>query len=131
MGDDLKPMLSKLLATEGQKRYFFAYGVGKRKDGNGDGELSIRTKKPKKPDIEKELAASKDFCEGVCWTGDKPETKKTVYFQGRGKNVSQALVAKMALTAKFVLGKRYDFQLPSPEQEALANQIPHETDGSA
>ena len=46
MADDLKPMLVKVY--EGKKKYHFAYGTGKRKDGKGDGELVISKKKPKR-----------------------------------------------------------------------------------
>src|SRR5262245_3089394 len=38
VADDLKPMLTKLLASDDEKKFFFAYGAGHRKDGKGDGE---------------------------------------------------------------------------------------------
>src|SRR5262245_7999895 len=37
--EDLKSTLKRVLASGGEKKFFFAYGTGKRKDGKGDGEL--------------------------------------------------------------------------------------------
>ncbi len=68
MAVDLKSMLTKVLSNGGEKKFFFAYGTGKRKDGKGDGELAVRGQKPKKAEIETELAVCKELVEGVCWT---------------------------------------------------------------
>src|SRR5262245_4368093 len=116
MADDLKPMLTKVLASGGEKKFFFAYGAGKRKDGKGEGGLIVRGKKPKKQEVEGELADCKEVLEGVCWVGKGPENSETVYFQGKGKKLSTTVVAKMALTAKREAGRQYDFQPPSPEE---------------
>ena len=61
MADDLKPMLAKVLASEGKKEFFFAYGTGRRKDGKGDGELVVRGKKPPKAEIDGPLSELKVF----------------------------------------------------------------------
>ncbi len=128
MPGDLKSMLTKVTSSGGKKKYFFAYATGKRKDGAGEGELVVSVKKLKKPDIEEELVACKDFFEGQCWTGQGPDDEKTVYFQARGKKLSSMLVTKMKLTAKSVLGKQYDFQLPSPEEEARSVSLKDDDD---
>src|SRR5262245_13389963 len=132
MADDLKPMLTKVLASEGKKKFFFAYGAGKRKDGKGDGELVVRGKKPKKQEVEGALVDCKEVLEGVCWVGNRPDNNKTIYFQGRGKKLSPMIVAKMALTAKRATGRQFDFQLPSPEEEARADKVAEgDADGTA
>jgi hypothetical protein len=132
MANDLKDMLKKLLTFKGEKKFFFAYGTGKRKDGKGDGELVVRGKKPKKAEIEEKLADGKDVFEGVCWTGNRPDNGETVYFQGKGKKLSAMLITKMVKTAKETIGKHYDFQLPSPEEEARAEKLSEgEGDASA
>src|SRR5262249_23269693 len=123
VANDLKPMLARVLASGGDKKFFFAYGVGKRKDKKGDGELAVGGKKPKKPEIEGALDGCKEFLEGVCWAGKGANDGDTVYFQGRGKKLSQMVVAKMALTAKQATGRQHDFQLPSPEEEARVAQL--------
>jgi hypothetical protein len=110
-------MLTKVCA--GKKKYHFAYGTGKRKDGKGEGELLVRGKKLKKQDVE-QACECHDFLMGLCWSSPSGET---VFFQATGKKLSQMLVAKMALTAKRVIGKPYDFQLPSPEEEARASAL--------
>src|SRR5262245_34215010 len=115
MADDLKPMLTKVLASEGKKKFFFAYGAGKRKDGKGDGELVVRGTRPKKQEVEAALADGKEVLEGVCWLGNRPDNAETIYFQGRGKKLSPMIVSKMALTAKRATGLQYDFQVPSSE----------------
>jgi hypothetical protein len=132
MAGELKPMLAKVLTSGGEKKYFFAYGTGKRKDGNGEGDLAVRATKPKKPEIEAALAPCKEFFEGFCWTGHGPDDSKTVYFQSRGKPLSSTLVTKMKLTAKTTLGRQYDFQIASPEEAARADKLadsPSESDG--
>jgi hypothetical protein len=123
MADDLKPTLTKVLASKGEKKFCFAYGAGKRKDGQGDGELIVRPKKPKKQEVEGELADCKEVLEGVCWVGTGTDDGQTIYFQGKGKKLSPAIVAKMALTAKRATGRQYDFQVPSPEEEARADKL--------
>jgi hypothetical protein len=128
MANDLKDKLKKLLASQGQKRFYFAYGVGKRKDGKGEGELAVHGKKLKKAEIEAELADGKEFFEGVCWTGQSPETSDTIYFQGRGKKLSPPIIAKMIKTAKGTAGHQYDFQIPSPEEEARVEKLSEGTE---
>jgi hypothetical protein len=123
MADDLKDMLKKVLASAGKKTFHFAYGPGKRKDKKGEGELAVGGKKPKKAEIEAELTDSGEFYEGICWTGNGPDKGETVYFQGKGKKLSAPIVTKMAKTAKSIAGRQYDFQLPSPEEEARAAQL--------
>jgi hypothetical protein len=118
VADDLKPMLMKVCA--GKKKYHFAYGTGKRKDGKGEGELIVSKKKPKREEVE-EACECKDFLVGRCWSSPDGAI---VYFQATGKKLSNQLVTKMALTAKRVIGKSYDFQLPSPEEEARASALP-------
>jgi hypothetical protein len=120
----MKAMLTKVCA--GKKRFHFAYGTGKRKDGKGDGELLVRGKKLKKQDVEPACECN-DFLLGLCWSSPDGAT---VFFQATGKKLSQTLVAKMALTAKRVLGKQYDFQLPSPEEEARASTLAEGDEGS-
>ena len=51
---------------------------------------------------------------------------ETVYFQGKGKKLSAMIVTKMALTAKHATSQQYDFQMPSPEEEAKGDKL---TDG--
>jgi ubiquinone biosynthesis protein UbiJ len=111
-------MLAKVLASGGAKKFYFAYGTGKRKDGKGDGELAVSGTKPKKTAIEGELSDCKQVLEGVCWTGKGPNDAQTVYFQGKSTKLSATVVAKMVLTVKRVSGRQYDFQVPSPEEEA-------------
>ncbi len=118
MADELKSMLTKVLSNGGKKKFFFAYGTGKRNDGKGEGELAVSGKKPKKSEIESALANCKDLFEGVCWTGDGPENSDTIYFQGRGKKLSPIIVTKMTLTAKTTVGRHYRFDLPSADEEA-------------
>src|SRR4051812_20714965 len=97
MADDLKPTLTKVLASAGKKKFFFAYGTGKRKDGKGDGELAVRGKKPKKAEVEGELADCKELIEGNCWSSPDGET---LFVAAKGKKISGMVVAKMALTVK-------------------------------
>ncbi len=130
MADELKSMLTKVLSNGGKKKFFFAYGTGKRKDGKGEGELAVSGKKPKKVEIESALSDCKDVFEGVCWTGSGPEDGHTVYFLSKGKKLSQMLVAKMKLTAKTTVGHQYDFQLPTPEEETRSLHLV-EGDGEA
>jgi hypothetical protein len=120
VADELKPMLSKVLASGGQKKFFFAYGLGRRKDGKGDGELAVGGKKPKKADLEHVLTDCKQVLEGICWTGNGPEDGETVYFQGKSAKLTVSLVSKMALTAKRMVGRQYDFQIPCEEEELRA-----------
>ena len=87
MADDLKDMLKKVLTSKGEKKFFFAYGLGKRKDGKGDGELAVRGKKPKKPEIEAELGDCKELYEGVCWTGKRTGRRRDgSTFKARARN---------------------------------------------
>ena len=39
-------MLTKVLASGGEKKFFFAYGAGKRKDGKGDGQGKPKAGEP-------------------------------------------------------------------------------------
>jgi hypothetical protein len=119
----LKTTLGKVLTSKGEKKFFFAYAGGRRKDGKGDGELAVLGKKPKKEDVEGELAEKKDYFEGFCWTGNMPENAETIYFQGKGKQLSAAIVAKMVKTAKLTAGKQYDFQIPSEAEELRAAKL--------
>ena len=118
MPNDLKLTLPKLMSSNGGKKFFFAYAAGKRKDGKGDGELLVRGTKPKKTEIEGEMADCKEVVEGVCWTGKTADDAGTVYMQGKGKKISAMLVSKISLTAKRITGKQYDFQVPSEAEEA-------------
>ncbi len=133
MADDLKSVLTKVLASGGEKKFFFAYGMGKRKDGKGEGELAVSGKKPKKNEIEGALAACKEVLEGVCWVGNGNDNGETVYFQTKGKQLSTMVVSKMILTAKSAVGRHYDFQIPSAEEEqrvaALAEGVGEEGHG--
>jgi hypothetical protein len=124
MAGDLKDFLKKVLASKGEKKFFFAYGAGKRKDKKGEGELAVRGKKPKKAEVEAELLDADDVFEGACWIGNRPENGETVYFQAKGKKLSNAIVTKMIKTAKLTTGKQYDFQIPSAEEEARAAGLP-------
>jgi hypothetical protein len=110
MADDLKDMLKKVLASAGKKKFFFAYGSGKRKDKKGEGELAVGAKKPKKADIEAELADAGDVFEGVCWAASEPDHGEAIYFQSLSKKLSTSTVAKMVKTAKTTTGRQYDFQ---------------------
>jgi hypothetical protein len=118
MADDLKASLAKVLHNNGKKRFFFAYGTGKRTDGNGDGHLVVAAKKPKKPDVQAACACS-SFIEGYCWSSIDGGT---LFFTSKTK-LATPIVAKMALTAKKVVGKQYDFQVPSPEEETRGNSL--------
>ncbi|MCI0684622.1 MAG: hypothetical protein L0Y71_21135 [Gemmataceae bacterium] len=131
MADNLlRPMLTKLLASKGEKKFFFAYGAGKRKDGKGDGELAVRRKRFKKQEVGGELVESKQVFEGICWVGKGEADAETIYFQAKGKKLSPMIVAKMALTAKRTAGRQYDFQLPSPDEEARAGNLEDQTDAN-
>ncbi len=117
MAVDLKSVLSQVLSSHGKKDFFFAYGAGKRKDGKGDGEFVVRDKKVAKPEIVAKLADCKEFCEGVCRSGDGPKDGQTIYFEGKGAKLSKQIVAKMKLCAKALTGKQYEFQLPPTEEK--------------
>src|SRR5262245_29705421 len=123
----LKDAIKKLLDSKGEKKFFFAYGAGKRKDNNGEGELSVHGKKPAKKVIEDKLASClvncNDVFEGVCWTGNRPENNETVYFQGKGKKLADGIITRMVKTAHKTVGRKYDFQLPSAEEEARATKL--------
>lgn len=123
MAVDLKVMLKKVLASAGKKKFFFAYGLGKRKDKKGEGELTVRAKKPKKAEVEAELADPGDIFEGVCWSGGGPDDLGTIYYQSKTKKLSMQTIAKMKLTAKVTVGQQFDFQMPSPAEEARANTL--------
>ena len=110
MAVDLRGMLKKVLASAGKKKFFFAYGLGKRKDKKGEGELAVRAKKPKKAEIEAELADPGDVFEGVCWSGSGPDDVGTIYYQSKTKKLSMQTIARMKLTAKVTVGQQYDFQ---------------------
>src|SRR5262245_19752237 len=120
---DLKDMLKRMLASEGKKRFFFAYGLGKRKDKHGEGELVVRGQKPKKSEVEAKLTDAGDFYEGICWLGIGPENSETVYFQSKGKKLSTSIITKMTKTAKNTAKANYDFQMPTPEEEARAETL--------
>jgi hypothetical protein len=117
MADDLKAMLDQVKSGNG-KRFFFAFGTGKRSDGAGDGHLIVGAagKKPKKSDVQA-ACACQAFVEGECWAA-KSDNGTTYYFTGKPA-LAAPMVAKMALTAKKLAGKQYDFQVPSPEQETV------------
>ena len=51
---ELKDMLKKVLTSKGVKKFFFAYGMGKRKDGKRDGEWPCSARNRRRADIEKE-----------------------------------------------------------------------------
>src|SRR5262245_29854260 len=120
MADDLKPMLTRVLASAGRKKFHFAYGTGKRKDGKGDGALVVDRNKLKPEEAEDGLEKAGQTFAGTCWSGPDGET---VYFAGQGKKLSPMIVAKMALTAKRQAGKQYDFRVPTPEEEAQAEKL--------
>src|SRR5262245_48617521 len=123
MAADLKDNVKKVLASEGKKKFFFAYGLGKRKDKKGDGELAVRANKPKKADIEAALIAAGDVYEGFCWLGNRADNAQTLYFQSKGKKLSTTIVKAMVKTAKSTAGNQYDFQMPAPEEEARAEKL--------
>src|SRR5262249_29465555 len=112
----------------GKKKYFFAYGLGKRKDGKGDGALLVDRKKLKPEEAEEDLEKANQTFSGTCWASPDGET---VYFAGKGKKLSSMIVAKMALSAKRQAGKRYDFQVASEEDEAKADALGEEAPGDA
>src|SRR5262245_49652357 len=120
MADDLKPMLAKVMSSAGKKKFYFAYGMGKRKDGKGDGTLMVGNKKLKPEEAEEDLEKAGQTFAGTCW--GSPDGS-VVYFAGKGKKLSPMIVAKMSLTAKRQAGKQYDFQVPSEEDEAKADAI--------
>jgi hypothetical protein len=119
MADDLKTMLVKVLRTNGQRRFFFAYGSGKRIDGNGDGQLIVAVKKPKKPEVQA-ACACQTFVEGFCWSS---LDGSIVFFQSLANPLAAVTVTKMAQTAKRLMGRPFDFQLPSPEEEKRAASL--------
>lgn len=119
MSTDLKTMLPAVLKSSGKRKFFFAYGGGKRTDGNGDGHLIVDIKKPKKPEVQA-ACACQPFFEGCCWSSLDGEV---VYFQSKGSKLGTATIAKMALTAKKLAGRSVDFQIPSPEEESRANSL--------
>src|SRR5262245_40281577 len=105
-------MMTLVMQSKGDQKFYFAYGHGKRKDGKGDGEFAVGGRKVKKSDIEGKLAAPKDVLEGTCWLGQGEDDRGTVYFKGNGKKLSGMVVSKMALTAKALTGGRqFDFQI--------------------
>ncbi len=79
------------------------------------------------------MAACKEVLEGVCWVGNGNDNGETVYFQTKGKQLSTMVVSKMILTAKSAVGRHYDFQIPSAEEEqrvaALAEGVGEEGHG--
>lgn len=119
MADDLKTMLIKVLHSKGRKRFFFAYGTGKRMDGAGDGHLIVGAKKAKKVEVQ-ESCACQAFYEGHCWSSPDGEV---VFFLSKAAKLSAASVAKMALTAKKLSKRQFDFQVPSPEEETRAESL--------
>jgi hypothetical protein len=120
----LKSVVDKVMKSRGKKKYYFAYGTGKRTDGKPyDGALKIGVGgpgKPKKADIEAECACTQ-FFEGTCWSSADGET---VFFRGKGKAVPPATIAKMAFTANRVASKQYDFQAPSAAEEERSDALP-------
>src|SRR5262245_60438433 len=125
MAEDLKPSLQRVITNKGKKKFFFAYGTGKRKDGKGDGALLVGAKKLKKNEVEDECACQQYF-EGFCWSSAEGDV---LYFSGKGKKLSPMIVSKMALTAKKETGKQYDFQVPSDEEEAKAAKLAEGDEG--
>jgi hypothetical protein len=119
VADDLKTMLVKVLRTNGQRRYFFAYGTGKRTDGNGDGHLIVAVKKPKKPEVQA-ACACQTFVEGFCWSS---LDGGIVFLQSLANPLAAVTVTKMAQAAKRLTGRPFDFQVPSPEEEARAASL--------
>jgi hypothetical protein len=128
MADDLKTMLKKVHASKGEKKFHFAYGTGKRKDGKGEGELAVRGKKLKKAEIEAQLTDCKDVFQGVCWTGAETANGETVYFLALNKKLSTTVLTKMKLTAKVTIGRQCDFEIASPEEEARAASLAEATE---
>jgi hypothetical protein len=112
-------MLTKVLRTNGQRRFFFAYGSGKRTDGNGDGHLIVAVKKPKKSEVQA-ACACQTFVEGSCWSS---LDGGIVFFQSLAVPLAAATVTKMAQTAKRMTGRPFDFQLPSPEEATRAASL--------
>jgi hypothetical protein len=74
------------------------------------------------------LTDCKEVFEGLCWAGNGPENSETVYFQAKGKKLSPMIVAKMALTAKKITTRQYDFQMPSADEEARAEKLSESAD---
>jgi hypothetical protein len=122
MAIELKDALKRVLVSAGQKRFYFAYAMGKRSDRKGNGELAVSPKKLKKPDVEGVLIDPGEYYEGFCWLSDQPECE-TTYFQSKGRKLSNQMITRMIQTAKHVAVRAYDFQLPSPEEEARADRL--------
>src|SRR5262245_24508375 len=81
MADELKSMLQSLEKSKGKKRFYFAYGTGKRKDGKAfDGSLAVGGTRIKKEEVEQECACQQ-FFEGRCWSSPDGEV---VYFAAKG-----------------------------------------------
>jgi serine/threonine protein kinase len=134
MADDLKSVLSTLLRSGGQKRFHFAFGIGKRKDKNGDNELVIatRTHKPVKKNIDAQLDGTHGYFEGLCWSGTGPDNLHTVYFRAKNKPLALSDLTKMIATARHVTGHVHDFQLPSEQEAVRAEQLlDHDGDSHA
>ena len=115
---DLRTMLKMVKQNKGKKRFFFAFGTGKRFDENGNGHLVIARNKPKKAHFLEECPCQ-TFTEGRCWSS---LDGGTVYFTSKSK-LATYIVAKMALTAKQLVGKQFDFQIPPPEEEVRGNHL--------
>jgi hypothetical protein len=120
----LKSVVDKVKKSKGKKKYYFAYGTGKRSDGKPyDGALKIGVggpTKPKKVDVEAECACTQ-FFEGTCWSSGDGDT---VFFRGKGKAVPPTTIAKMAITANRIASKQYDFQAPSAAEEERSETLP-------
>jgi hypothetical protein len=128
---DLKDAIKKLFSFNGEKKLFFAYAAGARKDGSGDGELIVGKSRPTKAAVEEKLKAGTGFFEGVCWTGKKAEDQDVVYFQGRGKPISEGIIKLMKATALTVTKLKYRFKLPPKEEEARAARLAEGDAGAA
>jgi hypothetical protein len=118
MANDLATMLKAVQLNKGKKRFCFAFGTGKRHDGLGHGHLVIARNKPKKA-LFKEEFECQTFVEGNCWSS---VDGGTIYFISK-TSLGTSTVAKMALTAKQIVGKPFDFQIPPPEEETRGNHL--------
>src|SRR5262245_33220362 len=104
---DLKDAIKFLFSLNGEKKLFFAYAAGARNGKKGEGELIVGKSRKTKADVEGKLKAGTDFLEGVCWTGTRVEDKDFVYFQSRGKPISDKIIKQMKETALAVTKLKY------------------------
>jgi hypothetical protein len=113
MADDLKLALGNVIQNKGNKHFFFLYGTGKRKDGKGDGALVVAATKPKRTQAE-ERCECKEVFEGECWAAPDGTA---IFFEGKSKKLSKAVLAKMMVAVKAETGRKYDFTLQGEEGE--------------